>query len=189
GAELAGDSPGRVGDDERPGAEGGEHPHREGDLLRGVPFIQMDPSLHDRDPLSLEAPQHQPALVARRGRHRKARDLRIRDRRVHLGGVGQGPQPAPEDDPQVRRQRGPAPDRRGRLVDLRAIAPPAITLARKPVPAAGAEVPRAWATVAPRSANVDRTPRSTPGRTRGPATSSGTYSRVWSVLGVVGSFP
>ena len=49
--------------------------------------------------------------------------------------------------------------------------------------------PKISATVWPISLSVPRTPRFTPARTLGPETSSGTYSRLWSVDGVVGSQP
>ena len=49
--------------------------------------------------------------------------------------------------------------------------------------------PKLAATVWPISESDARTPRFTSGRTRAPAASSGTYSRVWSVPGTVGSQP
>ena len=48
---------------------------------------------------------------------------------------------------------------------------------RNEVPTTG-DSPNASSTVAPRSANEERGPRSTPGFTPGPITSAGTYSRV-----------
>ena len=49
--------------------------------------------------------------------------------------------------------------------------------------------PKFAATVWPISDSEPRSPRFTPRGPRGPKTSSGTYSRVWSVPGVVGSQP
>src|SRR5450756_3253482 len=61
--------------------------------------------------------------------------------------------------------------------------------ARKLEPATGA-TPRYSDTVAPRSANVSRTPRYVPPRREGEYARTGTYSRVWSVCAVnVGSQP
>src|SRR5207245_1935826 len=50
---------------------------------------------------------------------------------------------------------------------------------RNDVPAGRGATPKLSASVWPRSAKVDRTPRSRPGRTAGPRTGSGTSSRVW----------
>src|SRR5262252_103809 len=61
--------------------------------------------------------------------------------------------------------------------------------ARKLVPWASRPAPNRSLSDWPRSANVRRVPTSMPARTREPTTSSGTYSREWSVLGVVGSLP
>src|SRR5580765_3103075 len=60
---------------------------------------------------------------------------------------------------------------------------------RKLVPWPSAPTPKLSATVWPRSANVSRVPSAVPTATSGPVTSSGTCSREWSVLGVVGSLP
>lgn len=49
--------------------------------------------------------------------------------------------------------------------------------------------PKISASVAAMSAKVSRVPRFAPGRTVSPQTRSGTYSREWSVEGVVGSHP
>ncbi len=55
---------------------------------------------------------------------------------------------------------------------------------RKLVPWSRGPAPKLAASVWPRSAKVRRVPMSQPGATRGPVSSTGTYSREWSVLGV-----
>ena len=61
---------------------------------------------------------------------------------------------------------------------------------RKLVPCASGPTPNTSASVCAEVGEGRRACRGpTPARTRGPVTSSGTYSREWSVLGVVGSLP
>ncbi len=59
----------------------------------------------------------------------------------------------------------------------------------KLLPVSGEVTPNMRAIVAARSTKVSRTPKLTPGHTGLPVIKMGTYSREWSVLGVVGSLP
>src|SRR5262249_53926783 len=92
---------------------------------------------------------------------------------------------------------GPIPARAGRTIpapaghrsEVGSLDPPTPPAPAKLSPiASGAATPRACSTVAPRSANDERVPRSY-GPREHPATSSGVRSREWSVGGVVGSHP
>src|SRR5207247_8069646 len=69
----------------------------------------------------------------------------------------------------------------GRLSRLRRLSRPTrryfVIMGSTLVPGPSHGMARASATVAPTSANVERTPRSTPPRTAGPPNSTGTYSR------------
>ena len=66
---------------------------------------------------------------------------------------------------------------RSRCFELRRESASCSDRRRKLVPCASGPMPKLSAIVCPRSANVSRVPRSSPARTRGPVTSSGTYSR------------
>src|SRR4029453_17939787 len=75
-----------------------------------------------------------------------------------------------------------------RFTDARHYAPPSVSptrSARKLAPCASGPTPKFAAIVWPRSAKVARVPRSRPSGTPSPATSSGTYSGDWPVLGTV----
>ena len=72
--------------------------NRKRDLLQRVALVAMEAPLHHRDPPAAECPKQQTTRMGLHGRRRKARHVRIRNRRVSAELVGERAQSGTEND-------------------------------------------------------------------------------------------
>ena len=79
GEEGGVDPAGRIGEEEHPNAQFLHDPDGEGDLLGGVPFIEMEPPLEGHDRFSGPAPENELSRVAFHGGSGEIGDLPIID--------------------------------------------------------------------------------------------------------------
>ncbi|MPN40906.1 hypothetical protein SDC9_188446 [bioreactor metagenome] len=89
---------GCIGNDEGFNSQQAGHPHRIGNLLHGMAFINMEAALHHEDAFTAQKPGHEPARMAHRRTFFKMGDLPIGnvDGGLHL--LGQAAQAAAQDE-------------------------------------------------------------------------------------------
>ena len=99
---------GGVGEHDDPRAQLPEQQDRLDHEPRVVALVQVEPALEHHDLDAGEAPEQEPADMARRGRLGPARHLVERDRHRVLDGVREPAEPRSQHDADARRDRRPA---------------------------------------------------------------------------------
>ena len=95
-----------VSDNEPLGAELVHHVNREGDLLRGVALVGMQPALHADDVFAFELAEHEASLVTLGSRGDHEGDIGVRDHRDFINGGGKLSHAASENDGDLRFEAG-----------------------------------------------------------------------------------